>query len=280
MHRSATTLLFVAVVALVLGFGSSSALAAAFGFAVTATMVLTTLIVGFVIFRVWRWNPLWALPMYATVLIFELALFGASATKFIDGAWLPVVVAIVLGFVFATWRKGRRLVAAQLSQGEMPVESFLEATSTVTRVAGTAVYLTSTTAGVPPALLHNLKHNKVLHERVLLTTVETALTPAVTPAKRIAIDEIGHGVARVRIRYGFMEPPDVPAALAMLPAPPEPMSTTYVLSRQTLVPSARPGMALWREAIFAAMVRNAETPMMAFRLPINRVVEMGSQVEI
>jgi len=274
------TLLFVAVVALVLGFGSSSALAAAFGFAVTATMVLTTLIVGFVIFRVWRWNPLWALPVYAVVLIFELGLFAASATKFLDGAWLPVVVAIVLGFVFATWRKGRRLVAAQLNQDEMPVATFLNSAAKVHRVPGTAVYLTSAATGVPPALLHNLKHNKVMHERVLLTTVETALTPTVAPAKRVTIDEICHGVARVQVRYGFMEAPDVPAALAMLPTPPAPMDTTYVLSRQTLVPSARPAMALWREGLFAAMVRNAETPMMAFRLPINRVVEMGSQVEI
>ncbi len=272
-------LLFVAVIGLVLGFGSSSALAAAFGLAVTTTMVLTTLMVGFVIFRIWRWNPLWAVPLYLVVLAFDLGLFAASSTKFVDGGWLPVGVAAALGFVFATWRTGQKLIGAALAADSMPVETFLASTAGVPRVEGTAVYLTSRTSGVPPALLHNLKHNRVLHERVILATVTTRLVPAVPPAERITADDLGRGVSRVTIRYGFMETPDVPAALAGLPVPP-PVTVTYVLSRQTLVPGAKPGMALWREHLFAAMVRNAETPMSAFRLPINRVIELGSQVEI
>ena len=145
---------------------------------------------------------------------------------------------------------------------------------------GTAVYLSSAAARLPPALLHNLKHNKVLHDRVLLATIETALTPIVPLAERIAIEEAHDGAARVRIRYGFMQTPDVPAALALLPEPPSTGDTTYFLSRQTIVPGARPGMMQWRESLFSAMVRNSETPMSAFRLPINRVVELGAQIEI
>ena len=273
-------MLFVAVLALVLGFGSSSALAAAFGLAVTATMVLTTGMIGFVVFRIWRWNPLWAVPLFAVIFAFDFGLFAASSTKFLDGGWLPVTVALILGFVFATWRKGRRLVAAQLEQGEIAVETFLASATKNIRVPGTAVYLTSTSQGVPSGLLHNLKHNRVLHERVLLVTVTTALTPTVAAAHRLELTELAGGVARVCLRFGFMETPDVPAALMMLPEPPNILDTTFIFSRQTLIPSAKPGMALWRESIFAAMIRNAETPMSAFRLPPNRVVELGSQLEI
>ncbi|MCW6513005.1 potassium transporter Kup [Lichenifustis flavocetrariae] len=273
-------LLFITVVGLVIGFGSSAALAAAFGLAVTATMVLTTLLVGVMIFHIWAWNPLWAVPLYGLLLTCDVALFAASSTKFAAGGWLPVLVAAFLAFVFATWRKGRRLVAAQIDQIDLPLDSFLASVTKVTRVRGTAVYLSRAAVGLPPALLHNLKHNKVLHERVLLATIETALTPIVSPAERITIDEAHGGAARVRIRYGFMQTPDVPAALALLPEPPSAGDTTYFLSRQTIVPSAHPGMMQWRESLFSVMVRNSETPMSAFHLPINRVVELGSQIEI
>jgi KUP system potassium uptake protein len=273
-------LLFIAVVALVLGFGSSAALAAAFGLAVTATMVLTTLMIGFVVFRIWRWNPLWAVPVYATLLALDLGLFAASATKFMDGGWLPAGIAIVLMVVFTTWRRGRMLMSRQIAADTMPIALFLKSTSKVHRVPATAIYLTTLTDGVPPALLHNLKCNLVRHARIILLTVETALTPYVAAEQRLTETNLGEGVSRVVIRYGFFESPDIPAALARLREPVEDLRTTYFLSRQTLVPTRKPGMALWREHLLAAMVRNAETPMSYFRLPINRVVELGSQVEI
>jgi KUP system potassium uptake protein len=275
-------LLLIAVIALVVGFRSSGALAAAFGLAVTATMVLTTLIIGFVIFRIWRWNPLWAAPLYAVLLALDLGLFAASATKFADGGWLPVTIAVVLVVVFATWRRGRALLNRRLVD-TLPVETFLKSTAGVHRVPASAIYMTATKEGMPPALLHNLKYNMVLHAHVLLVTVETALTPRISDADRLTKTEYGGGFIRVVIRYGFAETPDVPKALAPLMARhPDfnPETAAYFISRQTLIPSRRPGMALWREKVFAAMVRNSESPMTFFRLPVNRVVELGSQVEI
>ena len=272
------TVLFLAVVGLVLGFRSSTALAAAFGLAVTTTMVLTTLMIGFVMFRIWRWNPLWAAPLYAVLLTLDIGLFAASATKFLDGGWLPVTVAVLLIVVFATWHRGRQLMLSKVGAEAMSVELFLERTDKVHSVPGTAIYLTTLRDGVPPALLHNLKANHVRHERIVLVTVETALTPYVAPDRRVQAAELGGGISRVLVRYGFFESPDVPAALDGVEG--VDARATYFLSRQTLVPTKKPGMARWREQLFAAMVRNAEQPMTFFRLPINRVVELGSQVEI
>lgn len=185
--------------------------------------------------------------------------------------------------LFATWRKGRTLIKADLEANALPTDIFLSTAARAMRVPGLAVYLTSSEEGVPPALLHNLKHNHVLHERVYLVTVETALTPTVGVDRRIDLTEIGQGLARVRIRYGFMQEPSVPGALHLLADAGEvidPMTTTYFLSRQIVIPSRRPGMALWREQLFAAISRNAATPMTTFHLPVNRVIELGSQVEI
>ncbi len=276
-------LLFGSVVALVLGFRTSSDLAAAFGLAVTATMVLTTLIIGFVIFRIWRWNLLWALPLYALLLALDVGLFTASTTKFLDGGWLPLTVAAGVVVLFSTWRRGQALVAARMTDIAMPVDAFLAATSTVTRVDGTAVYLTGTTTGVPTALLHNLKHYYVVHRRVLLVTVETALEPSVANDARSTCDELGGGFARIRLRYGFMERPDIPIALSapgLFEVPLDPMRTTYFLSRPSVARSHRPGLASWRYRLFAALMRNAESPWRTFALPVNRVVELGSRVEI
>ncbi len=276
-------LLFIAVVALVLGFRSSSALAAAFGLAVTATMVLTTLMIGLMVFRVWRWNPIWAVPLYAVLLALDLGLFAASSTKFLDGGWLPVAIALVLVLVFDTWRRGRGLVRDALAAQTMPLPLFLKSSAGVQRVPATAIYLTTSRDGAPPALLHNLKYNLVMHQRVLVVTVETALTPHVADGARLVAETLEAGFSRVIVRYGFAESPDLPAALApVLAQDPayNPITTGYFLSRQTLVPSRKPGMALWREHLFAAMVRNAETPMSFFKLPVQQVVELGSQMEI
>ncbi|HEU0066076.1 MAG TPA: KUP/HAK/KT family potassium transporter [Sphingomonas sp.] len=277
------TILLISVVALVLGFRSSSALAAAFGLAVTATMVLTTLMIGFVVFRIWRWNPLWAAPVYALLLALDLSLFAASATKIMDGGWLPISIALVLITVFDTWRRGRALLAARLAAEGMPVDVFLKSTAKVRRVPATAIYLTRSRTGVPPALLHNLKYNLVLHERVYLVTMETAMTPRVALPARLTSEDIGPGITRITVRHGFAETPDVPEAIAPIVTK-DPcysaVATGYFISRQTLIPSNRPGMAMWRDRLFAAMVRNAETPMTFFNLPVNRVVELGTQVEI
>jgi KUP system potassium uptake protein len=275
---SINTMLFVAVVAIVMGFRSSAALAAAFGLAVTATMVLTTLMIGFVIFRVWKWNPLWAVPLYAVLLSLDLGLFAASSTKFFAGGWLPVVIASGLMVIFSTWYRGRHLMGRKIAADAMPIDVFLKSTAKVYRVPGTAIYLTTLRDGVPPALLHNLKANQVRHERILLVTVETAFEPYIRAEERTEETDLGDGVKRVLIRYGFFESPDVPAALASIEAADS--RATYFLSRQTLVPTRKPGMSLWRERLFSAMVRNAEQPMTFFCLPINRIVELGSQVEI
>ena len=275
-------LLCVAVIGLVLGFRSSTALAAAFGFAVTSTMVLTTLIMGFVIFRIWRRRWLWTLPLYAVLLAFDAALFGASATKIPEGAWLPLVIAAVVMLLFTTWSQGRRLLAARLAEDAMPVEDFLRTVGKVQRVPGLAVYFTRDTAGVPTALLHSLKHHHVLHERVLLLTIETALSPHVARDARLRLEELGAGTARLVLTFGFLDRPDVPQMMQLLPDAwrEVPDRISYVLGRQILIPAARPGMSLWREALFAAMVRLSSSAMEYYRLPPGRVVELGSQVEI
>jgi len=274
--------LCVAVIGLVLGFRSSTALAAAFGFAVTSTMVLTTLIMGFVMFRIWRLRSIWAILLYAILLTFDAALFGASATKIPDGAWLPLVLAALLMLLFTTWARGRTLLSDRLARDAMPVESFVRSTAKVQRVPGLAVYFTRDVAGVPTALLHSLKHYNVLHERILLLTIKTALLPHVAPGSRLGFEELAPGAGRAVLTFGFLDEPDVPTTLELLPPAwhEEPMRTSYVLGRQILIPAARPGMSLWREVLFGAMVRLSGSAMEYFRLPPGRVVELGSQVEI
>jgi KUP system potassium uptake protein len=273
-------LMLLAVLALVLGFQSSAALAAAFGLAVTATMVLTTLMIGFVIFRIWRWNLYWAVPLYAVLLTLDLGLFAASATKFADGGWLPLSIAAVLLVIFTTWSQGRALLMRRLAKDTLAVDAFLKMTANVQRVPATAVYLTSSLDGVPPALLHNLKANHVLHARILLVTVQTTLTPRVPPDERLTEEELGAGLTRVLLRYGFSQSPNVPLALSALKGGFDPMAACYFLSRQTVIPARRPGLAPWRERLFSALVRISQSPMSYFKLPVNRVVELGSQVEI
>ena len=272
--------LLAAVIALIVGFGSSSALAAAFGFAVTTTMLLSTLLIGYVIFRIWRWNLFIAVPVYAIVLTFDAALFAASSTKFLAGGWLPVLVAVVLSLLFYVWRRGRAQLADQRRRDGMPLETFLASIAGCPRVAGTAVYLTSVSHAVPAALLHNLKHNKIVHESILLVTVETLLVPVADTGRRVSVAAVTPGIDQVTVRYGFMELPDVPAALTAAGVVLPDCDVTYMLSRETIVPRARAWWARWRGEMFAALVRNAETPMRSFRLPANRVMELGSQVEL
>jgi KUP system potassium uptake protein len=275
-------LLCIAVLGLVLGFRSSSALAAAYGFAVTATMVLTTAIMGYVIFRIWRLRRIWMYALFAVLAAFDLALFGASATKIPDGAWLPLAIAAALMLIFTTWARGRALLAAHVAAEKLPVADFVRTCPTIQRVPGMAIYFTRDHEGVPVALLHSLKHYHVLHDKVLLLTIRTALIPHVKHIHRLHFEELAPGTARAVLTFGFRDEPNVPEALGYLPIEwqEEPMRTGYVLGRQILIPAAHSKMPLWRETLFAIMVRLAGSAMEYYRLPPDRVVELGSQVEL
>ncbi|MGN8000372.1 potassium transporter Kup [Sphingomonas sp. 22176] len=276
--------LLVMVVLLALGFRSSSNLASAYGIAVTGTMFITACMLGVLTFAVWKWNKLLAGLVTGSFLLIDGAYFASNITKIPDGGWFPLLVAAVAFLILTTWSRGRRLVLARLQEGAMPIALFIRsAAQTATRVKGTAVFLTSTPDSIPPALLHNLKHNKVLHERIVLLTVAIEPVPHVRGAECTTMEPLGDGFFRVVLHYGFMDEVDVPLALAAIQdcgAPFRPMETSYFLARQTLLPSSRPGMAIWREKLFAWMVRNAESAMEFFKLPTNRVVELGSQLEI
>ncbi|NLS28569.1 Low affinity potassium transport system protein kup [Sphingomonas sp. S2M10] len=276
--------LLVMVVLLALGFRSSSNLASAYGIAVTGTMFITACMLGVLTFAVWKWHPLLAGAVTGTFLLIDGAYFASNITKIPDGGWFPLLVAAVAFVLLTTWSRGRRLVLDRLQEGAMPIALFIRsAAQSATRVKGTAVFLTSTPDSIPPALLHNLKHNKVLHERIVLLTVAIEQVPHVRGAECRTMEPLGEGFFRVVLHYGFMDEVDVPLALAAIQdcgAPFKPMETSYFLARQTLLPSSRPGMAIWREKLFAWMVRNAESAMEFFKLPTNRVVELGSQLEI
>jgi KUP system potassium uptake protein len=266
------------------GFRSSDNLASAYGIAVTGTMFITTCMLSVLVLAVWKWNKLYAVPMLALFFVVDGAYFASNLTKIVDGGWFPLLVGLVVFTLLTTWAKGRQLVIARLREGAMPIEVFIRsARGSAQRVSGTAVFMTSIPAGVPDALLHNLKHNKVLHERVVILTVLIEEVPTVAAEQRVEYHDLGDNFYRIILRYGFMQEPDVPAALKLVQncGPTfRMMDTSFFLARQTLLASDRPGMALWREKIFAWMLQNAETAMSFFKLPSNRVIELGSQVEI
>jgi len=276
--------LLILVILLVLGFRSSSNLAAAYGIAVTGTMFITACMMGVLTTLVWKWNPLVSLGLTGTFLVVDGLYFASNVTKVPEGGWFPLLVAAVAFTLLTTWATGRRLVRERLAEDAMPIDLFIRTVAAkVERISGTAVFLASTPDGIPPALLHNLKHNHILHERVVIVTVTTEGVPHVAAEKRREIEELGCGMYRMVLHTGFMDEVDVPAELALetrAGAPFVPMATSYFLARQTLVPARRPGMAIWREHLFAWMVRNAESAMEFFRLPTNRVIELGSQLEI
>jgi KUP system potassium uptake protein len=216
--------------------------------------------------------------------IVDFAYLGANLTKVPDGGWAPLLIGAVIFTMLTTWARGRKLMHDRMAESSMPVSLFVQsAANSAIRVPGTAVFMTSTAQGVPHALLHNLKHNKVVHERIILLTVQIKDVPYVDDDRQLAVEDLGQGFHRVILRYGFMQTPDVPAALAKVKdcGPQFRMiDTSFFLSRQTLIAAKRPGMALWREKLFSWMLRNAESAMEFFRLPTNRVVELGSQLEI
>ena len=276
--------LMVMVLLLVLFFQSSSNLAAAYGIAVTGAMFIDSVLLGVVLIYLWKWNKMLALPLLGLFLFVDVAYLSSNLTKVPAGGWFPLLVGLVVFTLLTTWSKGRQLMIGRMREAAMPIKVFVDsAASSAARVPGTAVFMTSTPEGVPHALLHNLKHNKVLHERVILLTVRIVEVPYWPEGDRFKHEELGEGFHRVILRYGFMEAPDVPNALDQLSqcgAKFKMMETSFFLSRQTLLPSERPGMMLWREKLFAWMLRNAESAMEFFRLPTNRVVELGSQIEI
>lgn len=276
--------LMVCVLTLVLAFQSSSNLAAAYGIAVTGAMTIDTILLGVVIFMLWRWNKVLATAMLIGFLVVDLTYFTANLTKVPDGGWVPLAIGLTIFTLLTTWSRGRKLVQDKLQASAMPIEVFIKsATASTTRVPGTAVFLTSTSNGVPHALLHNMKHNKILHERVVFLTVTIENVPYVPATRRIEVVDMGQNFYRIIIHYGFMQDPDVPRALSRAAdygLTFKMMETSFFLSRQTLVTSTAPGMPLWREKVFSWMMRNATNAMEFFKLPSNRVVELGSQVEI
>ncbi len=277
--------LMLATIALVIGFKSSTNLAAAYGVAVTTTMIITTILAYFVSRYLWGWKLPVAMAVTGGFLVVDLAFFGANFVKVAQGGWFPLLIGLAVYIIFATWKKGRELLAARLQEGILPLEEFVKDVKStgIARVPGTAIFLNSDPQGTPIALLHNIKHNRVLHEQNITVTIETQEIPHVPPKERMQAQELGESFYRVVLRYGFMEDPDVPSVLRKLSQNGlniEPSTATYVLSRNTLVPTDRPGMALWREKLFVFLTRNASRPTEFFRLPPNRVVELGMQIEI
>ncbi len=275
--------LYLAVVALVIGFKSSSNLAAAYGIAVTGTMLIDTILVGFVMALMWRWHWSAVLAVAGLLLSVDIAFFAANAIKIPEGGWFPIAMGLVSFTVLTTWHRGRRLVSVEMAKQSIPMADFLEAIDDVHRINGTAVFMTSAKDGVPPALLHNLKHNQVLHDRVVLVTVQTTDAPYVNDMDRIYLHRMKKGFIRLVIRYGFMESPDVPAALEQCKRFGErfdTMETTFYLSRETIVPTMRRSFAPLRARLFALMSKNATSASDFFKIPTNRVVELGTQLVI
>ncbi|WP_267397290.1 MULTISPECIES: potassium transporter Kup [unclassified Sphingomonas] len=276
--------LMTMVILLVLFFRTSSNLTSAYGIAVTGAMFIDSCLLGVALTRLWNWPRYAAYPLLAVFFLVDGAYFTANLTKVPDGGWFPLLVGLIIFTFLTTWSKGRKLMMERLHEAAMPIKVFItSAASSASRVPGTAVFMTSASDGVPHALLHNLKHNKVLHERVILLTVKIVGQPYWPEAERADRQPMGEGFYRLVLRYGFMEEVDVPAALHRVHecgSDFKMMDTSFFLSRQTLLPSERPGMMIWREKLFAWMLRNAESAMEFFRLPTNRVVELGSQVEI
>lgn len=273
------------VALLVLGFQSSSNLAAAYGIAVTATFAIDTVLLALLMRVNWNLGVAPTLVAAAFFLTLDLAFFGANAVKIPEGGWFPLVVAVVVFTILVTWRRGREIVGARLHERGLPLAPFVESllAHPPARVQGTAVFMTTDPSGVPLALLHNLKHNKVLHERVVILNVRYGEVPYVPAEHRLAVTKLGEGVFHVVVRYGFMDDVDIPKALAECPCGMDfdMMDTTFFLSRENLIPTRGDGgMTVWREHLFATMARNAASPMTFFRIPPNRVVELGAQLEI
>ncbi|KFE68170.1 Kup system potassium uptake protein [Hyalangium minutum] len=279
-------MLLIGVVLLVLGFRTSSNLAGAYGIAVSTAMLMTTCMAYVVARERWHVGRAVALPIMLVFLTVELFFFSANAVKIPEGGWFPLALAAVLFTLMTTWKRGREILAAKLRAASMDLKDLLESFQgehAPVRVPGTAVFMTGNPEGSPPALLHNLKHNKVLHEQVVLLTILSEDVPHVSSEERVEVQPIEQGFVRLIARYGFMENPSIPDILKKGREKGlqfQLMSTSFFLGRETLIPSKKPGMAMWREALFSWMSRNARSATAYFRIPPNRVVELGTQVEL
>jgi KUP system potassium uptake protein len=278
--------LMVACVWLVLSFKESSALAAAYGIAVTGTMSITSVIYYQVLTQTWHWPKWRALPLVGLFLIFDVAFFGANLMKFLDGGWFPVGLATVIFLVMTTWKKGRALLARNLADKLLPINMFLDDLRTLKppRVPGTAVFMSSNPNGVPVVLLHHWKHNQVLHETVVLLSVISETLPEIPAKNRIRVNALGQGFFHVTAFYGFMQTPHVPDVMQRAAAehavPYGPSSTSYYLGRETLLASKKSGMQTWRKALFSFISRNSRSATQYFGIPPDRVVELGMQIDL
>jgi KUP system potassium uptake protein len=277
-------ILMAGVITLVIGFGSSSNIAAAYGIAVTGAMTIDAVLAAIVATLIWKWNKWLAVAVFAALGFIDVAFFAANALKIPDGGWFPLAMAVFAWFVITTWRRGRAVLYEKLHGSALPVDLFLSTMREAPlRVAGTAVFMTGDINTVPLALLHNLKHNKVLHERVVLLQVLTVDVPRVTEEKRVEVRRLGKGFHAVMVRYGFMEQPDVPAALAKCRAHGlsyDEMQTSFFLGRESLVPAARSSLGRLRQGLFIFLSTTAMASKAFFRIPPNRAVELGGQVEV
>jgi len=277
--------LLIAVVLLVAGFRSSDNLGGAYGIAVTLAMLIDSVLIFVVMRRIWGWSRLVAFAIAVPLFLIDLSFLASNSLKVPAGGWFPLLIGAVAFTLLTTWKRGRALLMARLAEDSMPLGLFIESIemSPPPRVPGTAVFLTSTADRVPHALLHNLKHNKVLHERVVFLTIHTLDFPRVAAAERVRIAELGCAFWRMDANYGFAEDPDVPELLETLGKHGfefDMMDTSFFVSRETLIPSVAPGMALWRERVFVSMSKMAVKATDFFRIPTNRVVELGTQVEL
>jgi KUP system potassium uptake protein len=278
--------IMLGVIALVVGFKTSSNLAAAYGIAVTGTMGATTVLALVVARSMWKWPLGLCIGLGVAFLTVDLAFFGANLLKVGNGGWFPLAVGAGMFLLMATWRKGRQILIRRLAEGALPLDLFLEQQKTsesMLRVRGTAIFMTGDTNTVPIALLHNLKHNKALHQRVVFMTVITEDIPRVPARDRVVVEGLAEGFYRITVRYGFFQEPDIPKVLRLCKAfglEFEMMDTSFFLGRETLIPSVHPEMAEWRERLFVVMSRNAVSATDFFRIPAGRVVELGVQVQM
>ncbi len=277
--------LMLACITLVIGFQSSSNLAAAYGIAVSLTMIITTVLFYFAAQRTLKWRQWQAALLCLVFLLVELAFFGANTLKISHGGWFPILVGTVIYLLMSTWKTGRRILAERLNAATLPFEQFLKdiGEHPPVRVPGTAIFMSGNPRGIPHALLHNLKHNKVLHERVVTLTVVTDEVSHVDPDDRLEVKALENNFYRMIAHYGFMESPDVAELLEASKNQGlefRPQETTFFLGRETIIPTHAPGMAIWREKLFAIMARNSQRATAYFQLPANRVIELGMQIEI
>jgi KUP system potassium uptake protein len=279
------TLLLLTTLALVVGFGSSSRLASAYGVAVTTTMVITTALAYFAMRKLWHWSMPLALATAGAFLVVDLSFFSANIVKVLDGGWFPLLVGLIVVTVMTTWRRGRAILARRIAETAVSYEEFFEQLDEdpPTRVLGTEIHMYSDPQRVPTTLLRNVRHNRVIHEQIAVVTIVVDRKPVVRSEHRIEVERPRKDFFLIRVHYGFLQTPNIPRALAQSKLEDldlDPQTTTYILGRETLLATTRPGMALWRERLFAFLSRNALRATVYYRIPPKQVLEIGAQIEL